>query len=175
MEQAELFKNSNLLKSYELLIQKYEADFDIKNTQLKDFERQLQVIQVENSNLAQQLFQLKTNTIPDAHGGKQTIESEVNKMFGRDERDHLVELLKRNHDVMVDKYEEQRQRNEMLEKTALDKERLYHEIKSENDQLASQAYKMQRGLEELSNERRILDTKLKNCEGILRQTQEEHR
>ena len=52
MEQAELFKNSNLLKSYELLIQKYEADFDIKNAQLKDFERQLQVIQVENSNLA---------------------------------------------------------------------------------------------------------------------------
>lgn len=48
-----------------------------------------------------------------------------------------MELLKRNHDVMVDKYEEQRQRNEMLEKTAIEKERLYHEIKNENDQLAN--------------------------------------
>ena len=57
----------------------------------------------------------------------------MNKLFGRDERDHLMELLKRNHDVMVDKYEEQRQRNEMLEKTAIEKERLYHEIKNEND------------------------------------------
>jgi hypothetical protein len=99
----------------------------------------------------------------------------MNKLVGRDERDHLVELLKRNHDVMVDKYEEQRNRNEMLEKTAIEKERLYHEIKLENDQIANQSYKMQRGIEELANERRILETKLKNCEAILRQTQEEYR
>ena len=92
----------------------------------------------------------------------------MNKLFGRDERDHLVELLKRNHDVMVDKFEEQRQRNEMLEKTAIEKERLYHEIKLDNDQIANQSYKMQRGIEELANERRILETKLKNCEAILR-------
>jgi chromosome segregation ATPase len=46
-------------------------------------------------------------------GPKATIESDVNKLFGlgaattsqRDERDHLFELLKRNHDIMVDKYE----------------------------------------------------------------------
>jgi chromosome segregation ATPase len=40
-EQAELFKNSSILKSYELLIQKYEQEFDVKNSQLKDFERQI--------------------------------------------------------------------------------------------------------------------------------------
>ena len=56
----------------------------------------------------------------------------------------------------------------MLEKTALEKERLYHEIKLENDQLANQSYKMQRGIEELANEKRILETKLRNCEAILR-------
>lgn len=171
LEQAELFKNSSILKSYELLIQKYELEFDVKNSQLKDFERQLQIIQVENSNLAQQVFQFKTNTLnqnQEGHGQKATIESDINKLFGRDERDHLMELLKRNHDVMVDKYEEQRQRNEMLEKTAIEKERLYHEIKNENDQLANQSYKMQRGIEELANEKRILETKLKNCEAILR-------
>lgn len=107
--------------------------------------------------------------------GKATIESDVNKLFGRDERDHLMELLKRNHDVMVDKYEEQKQRNEMLEKTAIEKERLYHEIKLENDQLANQSYKLQRGNEEFANQQRILEAKLKNCEAILRQTQDESR
>ena len=63
LEQAELSKNSSILKSYELLIQKYEQEFDVKNSQLKDFERQIQIIQVENSNLAQQVFQFKTNTL----------------------------------------------------------------------------------------------------------------
>jgi hypothetical protein len=56
----------------------------------------------------------------------------------------------------------------MLEKTAIEKERLYHEIKLDNDQIANQSYKMQRGIEELANEKRILETKLKNCEAILR-------
>lgn len=32
LEQAELFKNSSILKSYELLIQKYELEFDVKNS-----------------------------------------------------------------------------------------------------------------------------------------------
>ena len=41
LEQAELFKNSSILKSYELLIQKYEQEFDMKNSQIKDFERQI--------------------------------------------------------------------------------------------------------------------------------------
>lgn len=76
---------------------------------------------------------------------------------------------------MVDKYELQRQRNDSLEKTAIEKERLYNEVKIENDQLANQSYRLQRGTEELFNEKRILETKLKNCESILRQTQEEHR
>ena len=60
LDQADLFKNSNLLKSYELLIQKYESEFEVKNAQLRDFDRQLQQIQVENTNLANQVFQFKT-------------------------------------------------------------------------------------------------------------------
>ena len=58
------------------------------------------------------------------------------------EKDALVELLKRNHDVVMEKYELQRSRNEMLEKTAIEKEKLYNEIKLENDQLANQNYKL---------------------------------
>ena len=102
----------------------------MKNAQLKEFERQILQIQVENSNMASQLLQIKTQAINEP---KTTIESEANKLFGRDERDHLVELLKRNHDVMVDKYEEQRQLNQMLDKNSNEKERLYNEIKLEND------------------------------------------
>ncbi len=47
----------------------------------------------------------------------------------------MVQLLKRNHDTMLEKYELYRQRNEVLEKNALDKEALYLKIKNENDLL----------------------------------------
>ena len=39
------------------------------------------------------------------------------------QKDKMVELLKRNHDVMMEKYETYRIRNEGLEKKALEKER----------------------------------------------------
>jgi hypothetical protein len=45
--------------------------------------------------------------------------------------------MKRNHDIVVEKYEMQRQRNESLEKNSNEKEKLYNEIKLENDQLAN--------------------------------------
>ena len=45
--------------------------------------------------------------------------------------DHKLEnLLQRNHDVVIEKYELMKSRNEMLEKQSLDKERLYMEMKS---------------------------------------------
>ena len=56
------------------------------------------------------------------------------------QKDKMVELLKRNHDVMMEKYELYRQRNEVLEKKALDKEALYLKIKSENDHVADSLY-----------------------------------
>ncbi len=56
-----------------------------------------------------------------------------NQYFSRDDRDQLVELLKRNHDIVVEKYEMQRHRVEGLEQTSIEKEKLYNEIKLEND------------------------------------------
>jgi hypothetical protein len=47
----------------------------------------------------------------------------------------MIDLLKRNHDTMLQKYEQYRQRNEVLEKSTLDKEALYLKIKTENDHL----------------------------------------
>lgn len=58
----------------------------------------------------------------------------------------------------------QRERIDGLEKNSREKENLYNEIKSENDQLANTNYKLQRTTEDLLNEKRILETKLKNSE-----------
>ena len=62
----------------------------------------------------------------------------------------MVELLKRNHDVMMEKYETYRLRNEGLEKKALEKENLYVVIKGDNDKLANQVYQLKRQVEDLS-------------------------
>jgi hypothetical protein len=119
--------------------------------------------------LAQQLYHFKTQTLDKAGGssldsGPDIIGSKVL----RDERDHLVELMKRNHDIVVEKYEVQRQRNDSLEKLAIEKEKLYNEIKIENDQISNNNYKLQRAIEELLNEKRILEGKLKNSDSLLR-------
>ena len=172
LEMASLMNSSTLLKSYELLIQQFECDFEAKNARIRDVERELQQIQAENQTLAQHLYNVKSSALnaklhdeaPSAPEGKRW-----------DERDQLVELLKRNHDVIVEKYEMQRQHHDALEKNALDKERLYNEIKQENDQLANTNYKLQRSTEDLLNEKRILEVKLKNQEQGLRQSLEEAR
>ena len=164
---AALMGNSSILRSYEQLIQQYEGDFELKNNRIRDVERELQQIQFENSNLAQQLYQLKAHTV----------EAPASPLEGRfrDERDQLVEMMKRNYDVVVEKFELQRQRNEGLEKAAIEKERLYLEIKAENDTLANGSYKLQRANEDLTNEKRIGETKLRNTEAQLKQFVEESR
>ena len=139
LEMAALMNSSSLLKSYEQLIQQYETDFETKNARIREVERELQQIQLENSNLAQQLFKASQG---NTAAGPAAVDN--SRLFGRDERDQLVELLKRNHDIVVEKYEMQRQRNEGLEKAATEKERLYLEIKQENDGLANTNYKLQR-------------------------------
>jgi hypothetical protein len=80
----------------------------------------------------------------------------------------MVELLKRNHDVMMEKYELFRQRNELLEKKALDKETLYVQIKHENDELAAKFYSESRQSEELRQSNLVLDSKLKSIETLLK-------
>ena len=70
----------------------------------------------------------------------------------RIQKDKMVELLKRNHDVMMEKYETYRVRNEALEKKALEKENLYVVIKGENDNLSNSVYQLKRSLEDLRQE-----------------------
>ena len=80
----------------------------------------------------------------------------------------MVELLKRNHDVMMEKYETYRIRNEGLEKKALEKENLYVVIKSENDNLSNQVYQFKRQVEDLRQEKQLLDSKLSSSDSQLK-------
>ncbi len=56
----------------------------------------------------------------------------------------------------------------MLEKVAVEKERLYNEIKLENDNLANSSYKLQRANEDMNNEKKISESKLKQLESNLK-------
>lgn len=150
--------NSTLIKSYENIMAQYERDFDGKNNLIREMERELQQIQYENQSLTSQLYNLKVNmqqssthnNIGNNNGNNPTImmgnttganENNISGglLFregggiGRDEKERLVELLKRNHDIVLEKYELQKSRNDGLEKTAIEKEKLYNEIKIEND------------------------------------------
>ena len=60
----------------------------------------------------------------------------------------MVDLLKRNHDAMMHKYETYRQRNETLESENIDKGKLYHQMKSENEHLSNDLYHAKRAAEE---------------------------
>lgn len=85
----------------------------------------------------------------------------------------MVELLKRNHDTMLEKYELYRQRNEVLEKNALDKEALYLKIKNENDLLVDQLYGHKRIAEDYKQENVVLRTKLQTLEQISKTNQDQ--
>ena len=54
----------------------------------------------------------------------------------------MVQLLKRNHDMLMEKYEIFRNRNESLEKLAVEKESLYNDMKIELDKLQSAHFKL---------------------------------
>jgi hypothetical protein len=81
----------------------------------------------ENNTMCDQIYKLRQDKF---HKGHQTTDADQN------ESGNVVELLRRNHDTMLEKYELYRQRNEVLEKSYLEKEQLYMKIKGENDHLS---------------------------------------
>ncbi|MEC8427050.1 MAG: hypothetical protein VXZ35_01385 [Pseudomonadota bacterium] len=76
----------------------------------------------------------------------------------------MVLLLKRNHDLAVEKNELYRAQNQQLEKVALEKDRLYNEVSSEQSRLTSEISRFQRQCEELKSQCDLLDAKLKKSE-----------
>ena len=64
----------------------------------------------------------------------------------------------------MEKYEIFRARNETLEKVALQKEKLYNEIKISYDNTSQQLFVLQKKYEEVRNTKDILDIKVKKLE-----------
>ena len=87
----------------------------------------------------------------------------------------MVQILKRNHDMLMEKYEIFRNRNESLEKMAVEKESLYNEIKIDYDKLSQGNFKLQKTYEELRNNKEILDAKLRKVEENVRSKDETYK
>lgn len=117
---------------------------------IAQLERDQQQLLSENNVMSEQLYQMKSKALASDsdRGANLTPDLGQNARDGfldfdvaeKVQKDKMVELLKRNHDVMMEKYETYRVRNETLEKKALEKENLYVVIKAENDNLSNQVY-----------------------------------
>lgn len=152
---ATLLQNSTLLRSYETLMQQYEDQLTKKTKLVDQLERDYQQSMAENNTMCDQIYKLRQDKFSK---GQTATEADQN------ESSQVVELLRRNHDTMLEKYELYRQRNEVLEKSYLDKEHLYLKIKGENEQLSDQVYGYKRVAEDCKQENTLLKTKLINAE-----------
>lgn len=160
---ASLIQSSTLLKSYEQLMAQYEEDNERKQKAIGQLERDQQQLLHENNALSEQLYQLKAKQIsggaPEELGEKREEDLFSFDVGDRVQKDKMVELLRRNHDVMMEKYEVFRQRNEFLEKSALEKEALYVGMKAESEKLADQLFHLRREKETLAQEKQILEAR----------------
>ena len=122
-------------------MQQYESDNERKHKLISQLERELQQRQNENNLMSQQLFQMKSKSLQDREEAEGESDPKLDFEYAdKVQRDKMVELLKRNHDVMMEKYEVYAERNKILEKKALEQEKLYVTIKAENEDLANQLY-----------------------------------
>ena len=129
--------------------------------------------------MSDQLYKMKSKDLvgagEDRTGQKNTLDGAAAdggfldfEIAEKVQKDKMVELLKRNHDVMMEKYETYRVRNEGLEKKALEKENLYVVIKSENDNLANQVYQLKRQVEDLRQSNQLFESKHTSSEQQLK-------
>ena len=124
--------------------------------------------------MSEQLYQLKSKSLHDKEATEAENEPKLDFEYAdKVQKDKMVELLKRNHDVMMEKYEVYAERNKTLEKKALDKEQLYVSIKSENDTLANQLYQVKRQAEDYRQEKQILESKFNTAESLCKQATEQ--
>ena len=122
-------------------MQQYESDNERKHKLISQLERELQQRQNENNLMSQQLFQMKSKSLHDREEAEGENDPKLDFEYAdKVQRDKMVELLTRNHDVMMEKYEVYAERNKILEKKALGQEKLYVTIKAENEDLANQLY-----------------------------------
>ena len=111
-------------------------ELEKKTKEISELKNDQQQLIQENSGFSQQLYVLKTK-----FQGEGALTSDQEKIE-RIEKDQMVQILKRNHDMLMEKYEIFRNRNESLEKMAVEKESLYNEIKIDFDKLSQGNFKL---------------------------------
>jgi len=170
-EMAALIASSDLIKSYEQQLSEYqhrlerkENENERKNNEIKELQDQNNelVSKLETKLLEQQRLQTTKNIF--AHDLHSTGESEK-----------YVQLLQKNHDVVVEKYESYKVEYERVRREHEESLKLYTEMKIENDKLADQNYQYQRQKEDAVNAKRILESKLRTAEETLQVAQDERR
>jgi len=170
-EMAALIASSDLIKSYEQQLSEYqhrlerkEHENERKNNEIKELQDQNNelVSKLETKLLEQQRLQTTKNIF--AHDLHSTGESEK-----------YVQLLQKNHDVVVEKYESYKVEYERVRREHEESLKLYTEMKIENDKLADQNYQCQRQKEDAVNAKRILESKLRTAEETLQVVQDERR
>ena len=117
---VELLASTPLIKSYEQIMNQYEVELEKKSKLIAQMEADQQGIIQENSDLSQQIYVLRTKFSPDGaqiKDGSRILTADEEKIQTI-QRDQMVELLKRNHDVLMEKYELVRRQHEALEKTS---------------------------------------------------------
>ena len=112
----------------------YKDELDKKSKLLNQMDAEQKGIMAENAELTQQIYIMKTKFGAGEADGLGLLSGEEEKIR-RIEKEQMVELLKRNHDVLMEKHELTKKRNDQLEKTAHEKEKLYLDIKSDNDRI----------------------------------------
>ena len=154
-------------------MQQYESDNERKHKLISQLERELQQRQNENNLMSQQLFQMKSKSLQDREEAEGENDPKLDFEYADQvQRDKMVELLKRNHDVMMEKYEVYAERNKILEKKALEQEKLYVTIKAENEDLANQLYQVKRQAEDFRQEKLILESKFNTADSLCKQATE---
>lgn len=140
-------------------MQQYEVELESKTKQISQMQTESAQLMQENSELSQQLYVLKTK-VTGKEGAITSDEDRIEKI----QKDQMVQLLKRNHDTLMQKYELFRQRNEALEKMAVEKEALYNEMKLDADKTGQDLFRVQKSFEETKNQKEIFEAKVKRLE-----------
>lgn len=165
---AALVANSPIMKSYEAIMQQYEQELEAKTKQIAQMQIEHKQMAEENSSLSHQVYLLKSMfSQGDAKDLKDA--DKIEKI----RNDQVVQLIKRNHETLMEKYELVRQRNESLEKMAVEKESLVNEIKLDQDKLTQKLYLLQRTHEDAINQKELTTAKLKKLEEAIKSKDEQ--
>jgi chromosome segregation ATPase len=144
----------------------YEVELERKSKDISRMDSEQQAIIQENSDLSQQLYVLRTKFSPDGAqiGDGTRILTADEEKIQTIQKDQMVELLKRNHDVLMEKYELVRRQHDALERSSMQKEELFNKMQAETEQLRTKAFDLEKATAELANQRALLERELRAVE-----------